>query len=72
MTAAFSAYAHSCTEAITAVFPHARFQADPCHTVKNSWGHLKKSLLSYRRQGKASGAERNDEQLIAVAKKLWP
>ena len=71
MTAAFSAYAHSCTEAITAVFPHARFQADPCHTVKNSWGHLKKSLLSYRRQVKASGAEKNDEQLIALAKKLW-
>ena len=51
--------------------PQARFQADHCHTVKKIWGHLKKSLLSYRRKIKASGAEQNDEQLIALAKKLW-
>jgi hypothetical protein len=71
VTAAFSDYSQSFTEAIKAVFPHARFQADHFHTVKNIWGHLKKSLLSYRRKIKASGAEKNDEQLIALAKKLW-
>jgi len=71
ITAAFSDYSQSFTEAIKAVFPHARFQADHFHTVKNIWGHLKKSLLSYRRKVKASGTEKNDEQLIAVAKQLW-
>jgi len=71
VTAAFSDYSQSFTEAIKAVFPHARFQADHFHTVKNIWGHLKKSLLSYRRKVKASGAENNDEQLIALATKLW-
>jgi transposase len=62
---------YTTTEAIKAVFPHARFQADPFHTVKNIWGHLKKSLLSYRRKIKASGEEKNEEQPIALAKKLW-
>jgi hypothetical protein len=71
VTAAFSDYSQSFTEAIKAVFPQARFQADHFHTVKNIWGHLKKSLLSYRRKVKASGAENNDEQLMALAKKLW-
>src|SRR2546425_3216512 len=71
VTAAFSDYSQSFTEAIKAVFPHARFQADHFHTVKHIWGHLKKSLLSYRRQIKASGEEKNEEQLIALAKKLW-
>ncbi len=71
ITAAFSDYSQSFTEAIKAVFPHARFQADHFHTVKNIWGHLKKSLLSYRRKVKASGTEKNDAQLIAVAKQLW-
>src|SRR5262247_514876 len=71
ITAAFSDYSQSFTEAIKAVFPHARFQADHFHTVKNIWGHLKKSLLSYRRKVKASGTEKNDEQLRAVAKQLW-
>jgi hypothetical protein len=71
VTAAFSDYSQSFTEAIKAVFPHARFQADHFHTVKNLWGHLKKSLLSYRRKVKASGTEQNDEQLLAVAKQLW-
>ena len=65
VTAAFSDYSQSFTEAIKAVFPHARFQADHFHTVKHIWGHLKKSLLSYRRQIKATGAETNDEQLLA-------
>jgi len=71
VTAAFSDYSQSFTEAIKAVFPHARFQADHFHTVKNIWGHLKKSLLSYRRKVKASGTEHNDEHLMAVAKQLW-
>src|SRR3989475_5934006 len=34
-TAAFSDDSQSFTEAIKAVFPHARFQADHFHTVKN-------------------------------------
>jgi hypothetical protein len=71
VTAAFSDYSHSFTEAIKAVFPHARFQADHFHTAKNIWGHLKKALLSYRRQVKASGEANNDERLLALAKQLW-
>src|SRR5262245_14772851 len=71
VTAAFSDYSHSFTEAIKAVYPSARLQADHFHTVKNVWGHLKKSLLSYRRQIKASGAEKKDEQILALAKQLW-
>jgi hypothetical protein len=71
VTAAFSDYSQSFTEAIKAVYPHARVQADHFHTVKNIWGHLKKSLLSYRRKIKASGAEKNDEHLMALAKQLW-
>src|SRR5437879_3479944 len=69
VTAAFSDYSQSFTEAIKAVFPHARLQADHFHMVKNIWGHLKKSLLSYRRKSKASGAEKHDEQLMAWARK---
>jgi hypothetical protein len=49
-TAAFSDYAHSFTAAIQAGFPHVRLQADPFPTVKPRWGHLKKSLVSYRRK----------------------
>src|SRR5437899_2934031 len=71
VTAAFSDYSQSFTEAIKTVWPHARFQADHFHTVKNIWGHLKKALLSYRRKVKASGAEKNDEHLMALAKQLW-
>ena len=71
VTAAFSDYSQSFTEAIKLVFPQARFQADHFHTVKNIWGHLKKSLLSYRRKVKASGAEKNDAQLLTLAKQLW-
>ena len=71
VTAAFSDYSPSFTEAIKAVFPHARFQADHFHTVKNVWGHLKKALLSYRRQVKASGEAQQDEACLALAKKLW-
>src|SRR6266481_2025390 len=71
VTAAFSDDSPSFTEAIKAVWPHARCQADHCHTVKHIWGHLKKALLSSRRQIKASGAEKNDAHLMAVAKQLW-
>ena len=71
VTAAFSDDSQSFTEAITAVYPHARFQADHFHTVKNIWGHLKKSLLSYRRQIKSRGEEKKDEACIALATKLW-
>jgi hypothetical protein len=71
VTAAFSDYSQSFTEAIKSVYPHARFQADHFHTVKNIWGHLKKSLLSYRRKIKASGAAKQDEACMALAKKLW-
>src|SRR2546421_4006526 len=71
VTAVFSDYSQSFTEAIKAVYPHARFQADHFHTVKNIWGHLKKSLLSYRRQIKATGAATKDEHLLAFAKQLW-
>jgi hypothetical protein len=53
------------------VFPHARFQADHFHTVKNIWKHLKKSLLSYRRKIKSSGEVQQDEDLTQLAKQLW-
>ena len=49
VTSAFSDYSESFVGAIQAVYPHARFQADHFHTVKNIWKHLKNSLLSYRR-----------------------
>ena len=71
VTAAFSDYSQSFTEAIKAVFPHARFQADHFHTVKNIWGHLKQSLLSYRRKIKAKGEEKTDAHVIEQAKTLW-
>ncbi len=71
VTAAFAAYSPSFTAAIKAVGPHARFQADPFHTVKHIWGHRKKALLSYRRKVQASGAEKNDAPLMALAKQLW-
>jgi transposase-like protein len=69
VTAAFSDDSQSFTEAIKAVYPHARFQADHFHTVKHIWGHLKKSLLSYHRQIKASGEAQQDEACMAWAKK---
>jgi hypothetical protein len=71
VTAAFSDYSQSFTEAIKAVYPQARFQADHFHTVKNIWGHLKKSLLAYRRKIKKSGEEKKDEELLGLAQKLW-
>ncbi len=71
VTAACSDDSHSFTEAIKAVWPHARLQADHFHTAKHIWGHLKKSLLSSRRQVKASGEAKNDERLLALAKQVW-
>jgi hypothetical protein len=71
VTAAFSDYSQSFTEAIKAVYPQVRFQADHFHTVKNIWGHLKKSLLSYRRKIKADSAANNDAQFMERAKTLW-
>ncbi len=71
ITAAFSDYSQSFTEAIKSVYPHARFQADHFHTMKNIWKNLKKSLLSYRRKIKASGDETKNEVLMVLAKKLW-
>jgi Transposase len=71
VTAAFSDYSQSFTEAIKAVYPHARFQADHFHTVKNIWGHLKKALLSYRRQIKARGEAQHDQECVELAKTLW-
>ena len=41
VTAAFSDDSPSVTEAIKAVWPHARLQADHFHTAKHIWGHLK-------------------------------
>jgi hypothetical protein len=71
VTAAFSDYSQSFTEAIKAVYPQTRFQADHFHTVKNIWGHLKKALLSYRRRIKANGDAKNDQECIELAKTLW-
>jgi Transposase len=39
--------------------------------MSNIWGHLKKILLSYRRQLKASGEAKNDQDCVALAKTLW-
>ena len=71
VTAAFSDYSQSFTEALKAVYPQARLQADHFHTVKNIWGHLKKALLSYRRQIKANGEVKNDQDGVDLAKMLW-
>src|SRR5918999_95503 len=71
VTSAFSDYSESFIGAIQGVFPHARFQADHVHRVKNIWKHLKKSLLSYRRKIKSRGEEQKDEDLTQLAKTLW-
>jgi hypothetical protein len=71
VTSAFSDYAASFIGAIKSVFPQARFQADHFHTAKNIWGRLKKSLLSSRRKVKSSGEENQEEDVMALAKKLW-
>ena len=52
VTAAFSDYSQSFTEAIKAVYPQARFQADHFHTVKYLGASQKiTSLLSQQGQG---------------------
>jgi hypothetical protein len=71
VTAACSDDAHSCTEALKAVVPPVRWPADHGHTVKHIWGHLKKSLGSYRRNIKAKGEENTDETVREQAKTLW-
>jgi Transposase len=71
VTAACSADAPSFTAAINAVFPHARLQADHCHTVKHIWGHLQKARLSSRRHIKAKGEEKTDDRVIEQATTLW-
>jgi hypothetical protein len=71
VTSAFSDYSESFTGAIKEVFPHARFQGDHFHTVKNIWKHLKKSLLSYRRKIKSSGEDQKDENFLELAKQVW-
>jgi hypothetical protein len=71
VTAAFSDDAQRFTAAIKAVVPHARLPADPFPTVKHSWGHLKKSLLSSRRTIKATGEAKTDAKVIAQAKTFW-
>jgi len=71
VTAAFSDYSKSFTEAIKEVFPGARFQADHFHTAKNIWKHLKKALLEYRKDLKGSGEKEKNQEMIDVASKLW-
>jgi hypothetical protein len=46
-------------------------QADHCHTVKHIGGHLKKSLLSSRRQIKARGEAQQHAACLALAQPLW-
>ena len=70
VTAAFSDDSHSFTEAIKAVYPQARFPADHFYTVEHIWGHLKKSLLAYCSEVKASGEAQQHEASMALAKKL--
>jgi Transposase len=71
VTAAFADYSQSFTEAIKAVYPQARLQADHVHTVKHSWGHLKKALVSSRRKIKARGEAKHDQDCVELAKMLW-
>ena len=71
VTAAVWDDSQSCTEAIPAVSPQARLPADHCPTVKHIWGPRKNALFSYRRQLKASGEAKNDQDGIERAKPLW-
>lgn len=72
---AFCDYSKSFIEAIKAVYPDAKIQADHFHTVKNLWGHLKKSFLKFRRGVKkeSSNTENEFEKIMfeEFAKKLW-
>src|SRR5712691_1203928 len=51
VTAAVADDSQSFTEAIKAVWPQARWQADHFPTVQHSWGHLKKSHSTELRGG---------------------
>lgn len=71
ITSAFSDYSKSFTEAIKKVFPDAKFQADHFHTAKNIWKHLRKALSEYRRNLKAEGKEKKDNDMLETASELW-
>lgn len=71
ITSAFSDYSESYIKAIKEVFPKARFQADHFHTVKNIWKKLKSAFLEYRRNIKKAGEDKEDENMLSMAKKLW-
>lgn len=45
----FSDYSKGLTEAIKAIFPNAKFQADHFHTMKNIWKHLRNCISEYRK-----------------------
>ena len=68
---AFSDYSKSFISAVREVFPDAKFRADHFHTAKNIWKYLKKALLGYRREVKASGEKENNAQLTDIASELW-
>ena len=71
VTAAVADDSQSFPEAIKAGSPQARLQADPFHTVKHLWGHLKKARFSSRKKRKARGEAQNDQAGIELAKTLW-
>jgi hypothetical protein len=72
MTAAFAADAPSVPEALNAVSPAARLQADHVQTVKQVWGHRKPSLFADRRKVKAQGEATHDAQGMERATRLGP
>ena len=75
VTSAFSDYSKSFTQAIKEVYPHAIFQADHFHAVKNIWKHLKKAYLSFRREVKEKAAKykskKKKQNIEELAKQLW-
>jgi hypothetical protein len=71
VTAAFADDSPSFPEAIKAVYPQARLQADHFHTGKNIWGHRKKALVASRRKIKARGEAQNAPDCVERAKMLW-
>lgn len=70
-TSAFSDYSKSFTEPIKEVFKGVKFQADHFHTAKNIWKHLKKALSEYRKDLKADGSKKKDDEMSELASKLW-
>jgi len=67
ISSAFSDYSESFMKAIKEVYPDVKFQADHFHTVKTVRRHLKKALLTYRKNLK----ETDDTELSEIASKLW-